>query len=122
MSSASKTYASHQELGLNHNGVRTPYQSKGAISPSAPGSPHHIANDGGYIRSLKNQKGWRVQCSQVGKCGGFEVSVGHHNHKTIFPGMVDQVDFTIEEQAILKVEHIGMLGNDWGALVVSRVF
>lgn len=120
MSPSSKTYATNKELGLNVNGVHVPHQNKGAIKPSAPGSQHFIANDGGYIRPLAKQKGWRVRCAQVGSFGGFEISVGNHQHRSILPGMVP-VDFTSEEMAIIKVEHIGML-CDWGALVISRVF
>ena len=35
---ASKTYATNRELGLNSNGVRVPYQHRGAIQPMAEGS------------------------------------------------------------------------------------
>jgi len=122
MSNVSKTYASNKELGLNLNGVRVPHQHKGAIPPSAPKSHHHIANDGGWIRPLIRQTGWRVRCAQVGTCGGYDISVGSHVHKAFLPGMVDSVDFTVDEPGLIKVEHIGMLSNDWGALVISRVF
>ena len=38
------------------------------------------------------------------------------------PGFVDQIDFTVGVAENLKVEHVGMLSRDWGALVVSRLF
>ena len=121
MSNVSKTYVSNKELGLNLNGVRVPHQHKGAIRASAPGSPNFVANDGGHIRPYSKQTGWRVRCAQVGTSGGFEISVGNHQHRTILPGMAP-VDFTLEELALVRVEHIGMLSREWGALVISRVF
>ena len=120
--STSKTYATNKELGLNHNGVKEQARNKGAIPPSAPKSPHHIANDGGHIRPSKRQKGWHVQCAQVGSCGGFELSIGNYQHRAIVPGIVDRVDFTVDCPELIKVDHIGMLCRDWGALVISRVF
>ena len=118
----SKTFASNKELGLNNNGVKEQPKNKGAIPPSAPKSPHHIANGGGFIRPCKKQTGWRVKCSQVGSHGGFELTVGNHVHKTIMPGIVGQVDFTIDCNEMIRVEHIGMQSLDWGVLVVSREY
>nr|WP_115093677.1 hypothetical protein [Synechococcus sp. UW106] len=117
-----KTYATNKQLGLNVNGIQVPYQHKGAIPPSAPKSPHHIANDGGWMRPLVRQTGWRVQCAQVGSCGGYEITIGTGIHKTILPGMGDKVDFTVDEPGVIRVEHIGMLCRDWSALVISRVY
>ena len=107
---------------LNVNGIRVPYFNKGTIPPSAPQSPHHIANDGGHIRVQKGQTGWRIRCEQVGSCGGFDISIGKCMSKTLMPDIVGQVDFTVDVVENLKVEHVGMLSRDWGALVVSRLF
>lgn len=107
---------------LNSNGVRVQYFNKGPIPPTTPQSPHHVANDGGHIRLIKGQTGWRIRCAQVGSCGGFEISVGNGICENIFPGIVGQVDFTVDVAENLKVEHIGMLSQDWGALVISRLF
>lgn len=117
-----KTYASNKQLGLNKHGIKEQIKHKGIVPPSAPRSPHHIANRGGYIKPYKGQVGWRVRCSQSGSQGGFEITVGHHIHKVIVPGVKDQVDFTIDCPETVRVDHIGMLSNDWGALVISRVF
>lgn len=107
---------------LNANGIRVQFSRKGAIPPSAPQSPHHVANDGGQIRVQKGQTGWRIRCAQVGSCGGFDISIGKGMSKTLMPGIVDQVDFTVDVAESLKVEHIGMLSRDWGALVITRLF
>ena len=115
-----KTYASNSDLGLNSNGIRPQPVRKGSIPPSAPGSCHHICNEGGWIKPTKEQVGWRVRVAQVGTCGGYEITVGAHIHKFVLPGMVDQVDFTIDVADTLRVEQFGMLSNDWGALVVSK--
>ena len=40
--SASKTYATNRELGLNSNGVRVPFQHRGAIPPMAEGSDSYL--------------------------------------------------------------------------------
>ena len=120
--SVSKTYMTNKELGLNQHGVKPPKKTKGIIPPSAPKSPHHIANQCGTIRPCKRQTGWRVRCSQVGSQGGFELTVGNHIHKTIMPGMGSQVDFTIDYNEIIRVDHIGMQSLDWGVLVVSREY
>ena len=47
---ASKTYATNRELGLNSNGVRVPYQHRGAIQPMAEGSDSYVVNDAGTIK------------------------------------------------------------------------
>ena len=117
----SKTFATNKELGLNHNGVKEQAKNKGAIPPSAPKSPHHIANGGGFIRPCKKQTGWRVRCSQVGSHGGFELTVGNHVHKVVMPGMGTEVDFTVDCPELIRVEHVGLRSLDWGVLVVSRV-
>ena len=116
----SKTY--DRDPTLNQNGVRVQYFNKGPIPPSAPQSSHHIANDGGQIRVHKDQVGWRVRCAQVGSCGGFDISIGSTISKTLMPGIVGQIDFTVDVAENLKVEHVGMLSQDWGALVISRLF
>ena len=116
-----KTYASNKQLGLNKHGIKEQIKHKGIIPPSVPGSIHHVASDGGWMRPHVKQTGWRVRCGQIGSCGGYEISINNH-HITILPGTVDQVDFIVDEIANIKVEHIGMLSNDWGALVISRVF
>ena len=74
------------------------------------------------FRVIKGQTGWRVRCAQVGSCGGFDISIGSAINKTLMPGIVDQVDFSVDVAENLKVEHIGMLSRDWGALVVTRLF
>ena len=119
---ADKSYATNKELGLNANGIKVPFFNKGPIPPSAPQSPHHVANDGGHIRVQKDQTGWQVRCSQVGSCGGFDISIGSAINKTLMPGITDQVDFSVDVAENLKVDHIGMLSRDWGALVITRLF
>ena len=116
-----KTYASNKELGLNANGIKVPFFNKGPIPPTTPQSPHHVANDGGQIRVIKGQTGWQVRCAQVGSCGGFDISVCSAISKTLMPGIVDQIDFTVGVAENLRVDHIGMLCQDWGALVITRV-
>lgn len=64
-----KTYATNRELALNALGVQEQFRNKGTIRASAPGSPRHVVNDGGTIRSAKEQTGWRIRCDQVGTCG-----------------------------------------------------
>ena len=118
--SAYKSY--ERDPTLNQNGVRVPYFNKGPIPPSTPQSPHHVANDGGHIRVQKGQTGWWIRCAQVGSCGGFDISIGSTISKTLMPGIVGQVDFTVDVAENLKVEHVGMLSRDWGALVITRVF
>ena len=116
----SKTY--DRDPTLNQNGVRVQYFNKGTIPPSAPQSHHHISNDGGLIRLHKEQIGWRVRCSQVGSCGGFDISIGSVISNTLLPGIVDQIDFTVDIAENLKVEHSGVLSRDWGAVVITRLF
>ena len=115
----SKTFATNKELGFQRRKEQA--KNKGAIPPSAPKSPHHIANGGGFIRPCKKQTGWRVRCSQVGSHGGFELTVGNHVHKVVMPGMGTEVDFTIDCPEQIRVEHVGLRSLDWGVLVVSRV-
>ena len=118
--SAYKSY--ERDPTLNVNGIRVPYFNKGPIPPSTPKSPHHVANDGGHIRLIKGQTGWRIRCAQVGSCGGFDISIGNGMGKSILPGMVGQVDFTVDIAEHVKIEHIGMLIRDWSALVITRLF
>ena len=118
---AYKTFFNNKDRGLNVNGVQVPYQNKGSIPPSEPGSCHHICNEGGWIKPAVKQKGWRITCSQTGSCGGFEVSVGINIHRELLPE-VDQFDFTVEGVSIIRISHIGMLSSDWGDLIITRVF
>ena len=97
---------------VNANGIRVQYVNKGSIPPTAPQSPHHVANDCGQIRAHKDQKGWQVRCAQVGSSGGFDISIGKGISKTVLPGIVDQVDFTVDIAKHVKIEHIGMLIRD----------
>ena len=57
----------------------------------------------------------------MGSHGGFELTVGHHVHKVVMPGMGTEVDFTIDCPELIRVEHVGLRSLDWGVLVVSRV-
>ena len=116
---ASKTYASNRELGLNTNGVVEQYRNKGSIPASAPGSPHHIVNDGGSIRSAKDLTGWRIRCDQVGTDGGYEFEVGSNSH-TVMAGEMGAFDFVVDQAQLLRVEGLGMLAG-WAAIVVTRL-
>ena len=93
---ASKTYATNRELGLNANGVAEQYRNKGSISASAPGSPHHIVNDGGSIRPHRDQVGWRIRCDEVGTDGGYEFSIGPSTTQTVMAGEVEAFNFTVD--------------------------
>ena len=117
---ASKTYASNRELGLNVNGVVEQYRNKGSITASAPGSPHHIVNDGGSIRPHRDQVGWRIRCDQVGTDGGYEFTFGT-NTQTVMAGEVEAFNFTVDGALQLRVEHIGMVSG-FGAIVATRLF
>ena len=116
---ASKTYASNRELGLNVNGVHPQLQHKGSIPASAPGSPHHIVNIGGHIRPIKGQTGWRIRCDQVGTDGGYEFTVGSNSH-TVMAGEMGAFDFVVDQAQLLRVEGLGMLAG-WAAIVVTRL-
>ena len=116
---ASKTYATNRELGLNANGVAEQYRNKGSIPASAPGSPHHIVNDGGSIRPIKGQTGWRIRCDQVGTEGGYEFTVGSNSH-TVMAGEMEVFDFIVDQALLLRVEQIGMVPG-WGAIVAKRL-
>ena len=117
--SASKTYASNRELGLNTCGVAEQYRNKGSIPASAPGSPNFIVNDGGSIWSAKDQTGWRIRCEQVGTDGGYEFEVGSNTH-TVMAGEVEAFNITVDVPLHLRVEQIGMVSG-WGAIVATRL-
>ena len=106
---ASKTYASNQELGLNTNGVVEQYRNKGSIPASAPGSPHHIVNDGGSIRSAKDQTGWRIRCDQVGTDGGYEFEVGSNTHTVMAARWRPSTSPSMCR--CTRIEQIGMVSN-----------
>jgi len=114
-----KTYTTNRQLGLNANGVAEQYRNKGSIPASAPGSPHHIVNDGGSIRSAKDQKGWRIRCDQVGTDGGYEFEVGSNTH-TVMAGEAEAFNITVDVPLHLRVEQIGMVSG-WGAIVATRL-
>ena len=115
-----KTYASNRELGLNVNGVVEQYRNKGSISASAPGSPDHIINDGGCIRSHCDQVGWRIRCDQVGTDGGYEFTFGT-NTQTVMAGEAEAFNFIVDGALQLRVEHIGMVSG-FSAIVATRLF
>ena len=75
---ASKTYATNRELGLNSNGVRVPYQHRGAIQPMAEGSDSYVVNDAGTIQARRGQKAWRVHCDEPGDFGGCLQGLQHY--------------------------------------------
>ena len=114
-----KTYATNKELGLNALGVREQCRNKGTIRASVPGSPHHIVNDGGSIRSAKDQTGWRIRCDQVGTDGGYEFTVGSNTH-IVMAGEVEAFNFTVDQPLHLWVEQIGMVSG-WSAVVATRL-
>jgi len=107
---------------LNSNGVRVQFSRKGAIPATTPGSPDHVVNDGGSIRPIKDQKGWQVRCDQVGVHGGYEFSFGGNFSRSMVAGEVNKIDFTIDQPVVIRIEHIGMVSPDWGAIVVTRLY
>lgn len=119
--SPSKTYPT-KKPGLNSNGVREQHRHKGCIKPSAPKSRHFVANNGGFINPLINQIGWKIHCNKVGSSGGYDISVGNDIHNSIMPDSFSPADFNIECPKKIRIEHIGMISQDWGTLIVSRLF
>ena len=117
---ASKTYASNRELGLNSNGVRVPYQHRGAIQPMAEGSDSYVVNDAGTIQARRGQKAWRVHCDEPGDFGGFDLTFGPNTFRSVMPG-VAKVDFTVPADNDVKVDHVGMKSG-WGPLIITRVW
>jgi len=115
-----KTYASNRELGLNSNGVRVPFQHRGAIPPMAEGSDSHVVNDGGILKPKKDQKAWRVHCDEPGDFGGFDLAFGPNIFRSVMPGAA-KVDFTVPADHGVRVDHVGMQSG-WGPLIISRVF
>ena len=118
--SASKTYASNRELGLNSNGVRVPFQHRGAIPPMAEGSDSHVVNDGGILKPKKDQKAWRVHCDEPGDFGGFDLAFGPNIFRSVMPGAA-KVDFTVPADHGVHVSHVGMQSG-WGPLFITRVW
>ena len=116
----SKTYVSNRELGLNVNGVKVPFQHRGAIVPMEQDSDSHVVNDGGHIRPKKGQTAWRVHCDHRGDFGGFELSFGPTISRTVMPG-ISKVDFTVSADHVVHVSHVGM-NSGWGPLIITRVY
>ena len=114
-----KTYATNRELALNALGVQEQFRNKGTIRASAPGSPRHVVNDGGTIRSAKEQTGWRIRCDQVGTDGGYEFTVGANTH-TVRAGEAEPFNITFDVPRHLRLEQIGMVSG-WGAIVATRL-
>ena len=117
---ASKTYATNRELGLNSNGVRVPYQHRGAIQPMAEGSDSYVVNDAGTIQARRGQKAWRVHCAEPGEFGGVDLTFGPNIFRSVMPG-VAKVDFTVPADNGVKVDHVGMQSG-WGPLSITRVW
>ena len=118
--SASKTYATYSELGLNSNGVRVPFQHRGAIPPMAEGSDSHVVNDGGILKPKKDQTAWRVHCDEPGDFGGFDLAFGPNIFRSVMPGTA-KVDFIVPADYGVQVSHVGMQSG-WGPLLITRVW
>lgn len=117
---ASKTYASNREQGLNANGVKVPFQHRGTIQPMAKGSDSYVVNDAGTIQAKRGQQGWRVYCDEPGDFGGFDLTFGPHLYRSVMPGTA-KVDFTVPADHGVRVDHVGMQSG-WGPLVITRVW
>ena len=104
---------------LNSNGVRPQPRRTGTIPPIQKGGSAYLANEGGWVRATAGQKGWRVQCDQIGTAGGYDISVGNFVHRSLLD-LEAPVDLLIPKAETIRVEPIGMVGG-WGQILVSKV-
>lgn len=120
-----KSMADRFELGLNTFGVEEQLVHKGYIEPLEPKGDHFLCNFGGHIRPNTKkeglQSGWRIYVEKRGSAGGFLVTRELKDELEIMPGEGPFEHF-YSGSGFIRVEHIGMVSNDWGALVISRVF
>ena len=100
-------------------GRAVPQQGFNPCQCSRKPPPHRQRR--GQHQVCQGPDGWRIRCDQVGTDGGYEFEVGSNTH-TVMAGEVEAFNITVDVAENLKVEHIGMLSQDWGALVITRLF
>ena len=105
---------------MNPLGVIEQPKNSGCFPPLDKEKKRFWGNGGGWLKCLVDQQGWRIQLDGADAVGGYEISVGSHQHFQFFPENTP-VDFTVTDRGTIRINQVGMVAG-WSPLIITRVY